>query len=77
MMTRKVAEGSMMSIPIKQMMAWIIAFGLSAGFFLGWFEALKHLPSRVSSSQPFSVQEDGHDRSSHQSEHAAGAHVEN
>lgn len=67
----------MISTSIKQTMAWVIAFGLSGGFFLGCLEALKHLPSRASSSQPFSGHGEEHARSPHQSEHAAGSHAEN
>jgi hypothetical protein len=66
----------MISTSIKQMMAWAVAFGLSGGFFLGCFAALKHLPSKASSSQSFSANEEGHPHSSHQVEHAAGSHAE-
>ncbi len=66
----------MISTSVKQMIAWTVAFGLSGGFFFGCLAALKHLPSRASSSQPFSLHEEGHAHSSKQSEHAAGSHAE-
>jgi hypothetical protein len=66
----------MISTSVKQLIAWPIAFGLSGGFFLGCFEALKYLPSKPSAHQQASLHTEDDTHTTHKTEHTSEALTE-
>ncbi len=65
----------MIPTSVKQMIAWPIAFGLSGTFFLGSFEALKHLSSKASTSHHASVRAEEHTETDHEAADNEGHHA--